>query len=92
MVSTRNALLTVSDKEGLLDFTRGLHDLGFRFTASEGTAKALRDAGLPVTTVAEYTGLSEGLGGRVKTMHPRIFAGILPPRGDEQEQKHLGAV
>lgn len=92
MVSTRNALLTVSDKEGLLDFTRGLHDLGFRFTASEGTAKALRDAGLPVTTVAEYTGLSEGLGGRVKTMHPRIFAGILAPRGDEQELKDLGAV
>ncbi len=92
MVSTRNALLSVSDKEGLPDFARGLHDLGFRFTASEGTAKALREAGLSVTTVAEYTGLSEGLGGRVKTMHPRIFAGILAPRGDEQELKDLGAV
>ncbi len=92
MVSTRNALLSVSDKEGLLDFVRGLHDLAFRFTASEGTAKTLRDAGLPVTTVAEYTGLSEGLGGRVKTMHPRIFAGILAPRGDEHDLKELGAV
>lgn len=92
MVSTRNALLSVSDKEGLLDFARGLHDLGFRFYASEGTAKALRDAGLPATTVAEYTGLSEGLGGRVKTMHPRIFAGILAPHGDEHELKDLGAV
>jgi len=92
MVSTRNALFSVSDKEGLLDFSRGLHELGFRFTASEGTARALREAGLPVTTVAEYTGLSEGLGGRVKTMHPRIFAGILAPRGDERELADLGAV
>ncbi len=92
MASSRNALLSVSDKDGLLDFARGLHDLGYRFTASEGTAKALRDTGLPATTVAEYTGLSEGLGGRVKTMHPRIFAGILAPRGDEHELKDLGAL
>ena len=92
MVSPRHALLSLSDKEGLLDFARGLHELGFAFFASEGTAKALKAAGLPVETVSEYTGQPEGLGGRVKTLHPRIFAGILAPRGDEPELKAWGAV
>ncbi len=92
MVSTRHALLSLSDKGGLLDFARGLHDLGFEFFASEGTAKALKAAGLPVKTVPEYTGQPEGLGGRVKTLHPRIFAGILAPRGDEPELAAWGAV
>lgn len=92
MVPPRYALLSLSDKEGLLDFARGLHDLGFEFFASEGTAKALKTAGLPVKTVSEYTGQPEGLGGRVKTLHPRIFAGILAPRGDEPELKAWGAV
>ncbi len=92
MVSPRYALLSLSDKEGLLDFTRGLHELGFAFFASEGTAKALRAADLPVKTVSEYTGQPEGLGGRVKTLHPRIFAGILAPRGDEPELAAWGAV
>lgn len=91
MVSARRALLSVSDKEGLVDFARGLRDLGFQFLATEGTANLLRDAGLSVTTVAEYTGLAEGLGGRVKTLHPRIFAGILAPRGDEPDLGRLGA-
>ena len=67
MVSGRRALLSVSDKEGLVDFARGLRDLGFELLATDGTAKALREAGLPVTSVADYTGLQEGLGGRVKT-------------------------
>ncbi len=76
----------------MLDFARGLHELGFQFFASEGTAKALKAAGLPVKTVSEYTGQPEGLGGRVKTLHPRIFAGILAPRGDEPELSAWGAV
>jgi len=91
MVSGRRALLSVSDKEGLVDFARGLRDLGFELLATDGTAKALREAGLPVTSVADYTGLQEGLGGRVKTLHPRIFAGILAPRGDEKDLSDLGA-
>jgi len=82
----------VSDKEGLVDFARGLTELGFQLYGTEGTAKALRGAGLPVISISEYTGLAEGLGGRVKTLHPRIFAGILAPRGDEPELKDLGAV
>ncbi len=92
MVTPRHALLSLSDKEGLLDFARGLHELGFEFFASEGTAKALKAADLPVKTVSEYTGQPEGLGGRVKTLHPRIFAGILAPRGDEPELAAWGAV
>ncbi len=92
MVSPRYALLSLSDKEGLLDFARGLHELGFSFLASEGTAKALKSANIPVRTVSEYTGQPEGLGGRVKTLHPRIFAGILASHGDEPELKDWGAV
>src|SRR5216117_1845143 len=92
MVSPPRALLSVSDKEGLVDFARGLRDLGFELIGTDGTARILKDAELPVTTVAEYTGLREGLGGRVKTLHPRIFAGILAPRGDEKDLEDLGAV
>lgn len=91
MVSARRALLSVSDKEGLVDFARGLHELGFEIISTEGTARTLKEAGIPSTTVSEYTGLKEGLGGRVKTLHPRIFAGILAPRGDEPDLQDLGA-
>ncbi|TMA01045.1 MAG: hypothetical protein E6J97_03295 [Methanobacteriota archaeon] len=80
MVSPRRALFSVSDKEGLVEFARGLRAVGFELIGTEGTAKTLKDAGLPVMTVADYTGLHEGLGGRVKTLHPKIFAGILAPR------------
>jgi len=92
MVSPPRALLSVSDKEGLIEVARGLRDLGFELIGTDGTAKTLKDAGLSVTTVADYTGLHEGLGGRVKTLHPRIFAGILAPIGDEKDLKDLGAV
>src|SRR2546428_8871543 len=92
MVSPRRALLSVSDKEGLVEFARGLRDLGFELIGTDGTAKKLKEAGLPVTTVADYTGLREGLGGRVKTLHPRIFAGILAPRGAEKDLEDLVAV
>src|SRR5213076_1613823 len=92
MVSPPRALLSVSEKEGLVEFARGLRDVGFELIATDGTAKLLAAAGLPVVTVADYTGLHEGLGGRVKTLHPKIFAGILAPRGDERDLADLGAV
>src|SRR5205823_2863931 len=92
MASALRALLSVSDKEGLVDFARGLRDLGFELIGTDGTAKTIREAGLPVTAVADYTGLKEGLGGRVKTLHPRIFAGILAPSGKEPDLRDLGAV
>jgi phosphoribosylaminoimidazolecarboxamide formyltransferase / IMP cyclohydrolase len=71
------ALLSVYDKTGLVAFARGLDDLGFELVASGGTATALEDAHLSVTRVEELTGFPEMLGGRVKTLHPRVHAGIL---------------
>jgi phosphoribosylaminoimidazolecarboxamide formyltransferase/IMP cyclohydrolase len=77
------ALFSVSDKTGLIEFARGLHELGWDFLASGGTARTLREAGLPVTEVAEYTGSPEILGGRVKTLHPAVSGGILARATDE---------
>ena len=76
----RRALISVSDKTGLIDFGRGLVELGFELVSTGGTARALREAGLPVTDVAAVTGFPEMLDGRVKTLHPRIHAGILADR------------
>src|SRR5438270_13121221 len=92
MVSPPRALLSVSEKEGLVEFARGLRDVGFELIATEGTAKILAAAGLPVVTVADYTGLREGLGGRVKTLHPRIFAGFIAATGEETAQQDVVAV
>ncbi|HSO30813.1 MAG TPA: bifunctional phosphoribosylaminoimidazolecarboxamide formyltransferase/IMP cyclohydrolase [Candidatus Sulfomarinibacteraceae bacterium] len=76
----RRALLSVSDKTGLADLGRGLVGLGFELVSTGGTARALREAGLPVTDVAAVTGFPEMLDGRVKTLHPRVHAGILADR------------
>jgi phosphoribosylaminoimidazolecarboxamide formyltransferase/IMP cyclohydrolase len=74
------ALLSVSDKTGIVDFARALHGLGVRLLSPGGTARLLADAGLPVTEVATVTGAPEMLDGRVKTLHPRIHAGLLARR------------
>lgn len=79
------ALLSVHDKTGLAELGAGLHAAGYRLVASGGTARALRDADLPVLDVAEVTGAPEMLGGRVKTLHPAIAGGILARRN----QRHL---
>ncbi|XP_068760919.1 bifunctional purine biosynthesis protein ATIC-like isoform X1 [Montipora capricornis] len=71
------AILSVSDKRGLLEFGRKLHDLGFHLIASGGTATKLRSDGIPVRDVSDVTGAPEMLGGRVKTLHPAVHAGIL---------------
>ncbi|KAM5126968.1 bifunctional purine biosynthesis protein ATIC-like [Callospermophilus lateralis] len=72
-----SALFSVSDKTGLVEFARNLTSLGLNLVASGGTAKALRDAGLAIRDVSEITGFPEMLGGRVKTLHPAVHAGIL---------------
>ncbi len=74
------ALLSVSDKTGLVEFARGLAARGIRLLSTGGTAKALADAGLAVTDVGSYTGFPEMLDGRVKTLHPKIHGGILARR------------
>jgi phosphoribosylaminoimidazolecarboxamide formyltransferase / IMP cyclohydrolase len=74
------ALLSVYDKNGIVALARGLHDLGFELVSSGGTASYLVEHELPVTTVEEVTGAPEMLGGRVKTLHPRIHGGILARR------------
>ena len=74
------ALISVSDKTGIVDFAQALHALGVRLLSTGGTARLLLDAGLPVTEVAEHTGFPEMLDGRVKTLHPRIHGGLLARR------------
>ena len=76
----QRALLSVSDKTGLVDFARALAQAGVELLSTGGTAKALRDAGLAVIDVSEYTGFPEMLDGRVKTLHPRVHGGILARR------------
>jgi phosphoribosylaminoimidazolecarboxamide formyltransferase / IMP cyclohydrolase len=85
----RRALLAVFDKAGVVELARGLDDLGVALVSSGGTAAVLREAGLPVTTVEEVTGSPEMLGGRVKTLHPRIHAGILADRGRREHVAQL---
>ena len=75
-----NALISVSDKTGVLALAQGLHALGIQLLSTGGTAKLLADAGLPVTEVADHTGFPEMLDGRVKTLHPKIHGGLLARR------------
>lgn len=74
------ALLSVSDKTGIVDLAKGLHALGVKLLSTGGTARLLADSGLPVTEVADHTGFPEMLDGRVKTLHPRIHGGLLARR------------
>ena len=85
------ALLSVSDKEGLVPLAQGLVAAGYRLISSGGTAATLQAAGVAVTKVAEHTGAPEILGGRVKTLHPRIHGGILARRADATHQADLAA-
>jgi phosphoribosylaminoimidazolecarboxamide formyltransferase/IMP cyclohydrolase len=74
------ALISVSDKEGVLEFAQGLNALGVTLLSTDGTARLLKDAGLAVTEVGDYTGFPEMLDGRVKTLHPKVHGGILARR------------
>jgi phosphoribosylaminoimidazolecarboxamide formyltransferase / IMP cyclohydrolase len=85
------ALLSVSDKRGLTDFARGLHERGVALLSTGGTAQALAAAGLPVTDVGRHTGFPEMLDGRVKTLHPRVHGGILARRDLPSHREALAA-
>jgi len=87
----RRALISVSDKTGVVDFARGLRELGVELLSTGGTATAIRDAGLEVTEVSEFTDQEEILGGRVKTLHPRLHAALLAKRDDPEHVATLAA-
>ena len=87
-MKVRRALLSVSDKRGIVDFARGLALLGVQLVSTGGTAKQLEAVGLQVRSVEDFTGFPEIMDGRVKTLHPRLYAGLLAVRDD---QSHLDA-
>src|SRR5262245_21210621 len=89
MPAVKLALLSVSDKTGIVEFARGLTGLGVGLISTGGTASLLRSAGLGVTEVADHTGFPEMLDGRVKTLHPRVHGGILARRDVPSHMKAL---
>ena len=93
----KRALVSVSDKSGIVEFAKGLKELGYELLSTGGTAKTLREAALEVTDVAAYTGSPEILDGRVKTLHPKIHGGLLGLRRDprhvaEMERHGIGPI
>ena len=85
----RRALLSVTDKHGVVEFARGLQELGFSLLSTGGTRRTLADAGIEVTEVADYTGFPELMDGRIKTLHPKVHGGLL---GRRDEASHLAAM
>ena len=82
-MAQRRAIISVWDKTGIVELARALATAGYEILSTSKTAAAIRDAGIPVTEIAEYTGSPEILGGRVKTLHPKIAGGILTTRKDD---------
>ncbi len=89
MPKIERALLSVTDKTGLLPFAQRLHAMGVELISTGGTAKLLREYQIPVREVADVTGFPEMLDGRVKTIHPRIAAGILAVRSNPEHMRAL---
>ncbi|MCS6771982.1 MAG: bifunctional phosphoribosylaminoimidazolecarboxamide formyltransferase/IMP cyclohydrolase [Kiritimatiellae bacterium] len=85
----QRALISVSDKSGILDFAAGLAEFGIELLSTGGTARLLQSAGLPVRDVSEFTGFPEMLGGRLKTLHPKVHAGLLYLRGDIEHERTM---
>src|SRR5258707_2862360 len=85
------ALISVSDKSGLIDFARGLASHGIELVSTGGTAKALKDAGLKVVDVSELTGFPEMMAGRVKTLHPKVHGGLLAIRDNKEHAAAMAA-
>jgi phosphoribosylaminoimidazolecarboxamide formyltransferase/IMP cyclohydrolase len=89
MLKIKTALISVSDKEGIVEFAKELHKLGVEILSTGGTAKLLRENNIPVLEVSDYTGFPEMLDGRVKTLHPKIHAGILALRDNPKHMQTL---
>ncbi len=91
MPKIERALISVTDKSGIASFAKALHEMGVEIISTGGTAKVIREAGVPVTDVSEVTGFPEMLDGRVKTLHPKIHGGILAIRSNPEHMKQLAA-
>jgi phosphoribosylaminoimidazolecarboxamide formyltransferase/IMP cyclohydrolase len=89
MGNIKRAVISVTDKSGIVEFARGLSGLGVEIISTGGTAKALREGGVPVRDISEVTGFPEMLDGRVKTLHPKIAGGILAIRGNQEHERAL---
>lgn len=90
MARIKTALISVSDKTGIIDLAKGLADLDIKIISTGGTAKSIKENGIDVTEVSEYTGFPEIMNGRVKTLHPKIHGGLLAVRDNEDHMKQIG--
>src|SRR4051794_2682013 len=91
MAKISRVLISVTDKTGIIDFASGLAELGAGLISTGGTARMIRESGIPVADVSDVTGFPEMLDGRVKTMHPKIAAGILAMRGNREHMDAIAA-
>jgi phosphoribosylaminoimidazolecarboxamide formyltransferase/IMP cyclohydrolase len=91
MSKIRRAVVSVFKKEGVAEFVKELSAMGVEILSTGGTARTLREAGIPVKDVAEYTGFPEMLDGRVKTLHPKIHGGLLSRRSNPKDMEEIGA-
>jgi len=89
MPKIKRALISVSDKRGIVDFVKGLKDLGIEIISTGGTAKILQDAGMQVREVSNYTQSPSMLGGRVKTLHPKIHGALLALRDNPEQMEEV---
>ncbi|MFQ6003777.1 MAG: bifunctional phosphoribosylaminoimidazolecarboxamide formyltransferase/IMP cyclohydrolase, partial [Candidatus Zixiibacteriota bacterium] len=89
-VKIKRALLSVSDKRGIIELAKVLSKLGVEIVSTGGTQAELKKAGVKSISISSFTGFPEILGGRVKTLHPKVFGGILAKRKDEQHKKEMG--
>jgi len=90
-VKVTRAIVSVSDKSGIVDFAKGLVDMGVQIISTGGTAKTLAGAGVPVVEIEDYTGFPEMMDGRVKTLHPKVHGGILNVRDNANHRRDMEA-
>jgi phosphoribosylaminoimidazolecarboxamide formyltransferase/IMP cyclohydrolase len=89
MAKIRRAVISVSNKTGVVELAKALHTMGVEILSTGGTAKALRDAGISVKDVSDYTGFPEMLDGRVKTLHPKVHGGLLSRRNNPKDMEEI---
>lgn len=89
MAKVRRAIISVSDKKGIVDFAKKLSSMGVEIISTGGTAKSLKDSGVPVKEISDYTGFPEMLDGRVKTLHPKVHGGLLFRRNNPKDLEEI---